>query len=88
MLVALDAPLEHPESCTAVDVWPSRDVPAPTGQRPAMPGRTRMRRARAKTHRPLFLAALERRDLDGSELFVGSLKSNGHYDNPMDLETS
>jgi len=66
LMLALDAHLEHPEPFTAVDLWPYRDVPAPTGQRQAMHRRTMMRRARSKKQRPLLLAELERRYLDGS----------------------
>lgn len=66
LMLALDAHLEHPEPFTAADLWPYRDVPAPTCQRQAMHRRTMMRRARSKKQRPLLLAELERRYLDGS----------------------
>jgi len=66
LVLALDAHLEHPEPFTAADVWPYRDVPAPTCQRQAMHRRTMMRRARSKKQRPLLLAELERRYLNGS----------------------
>ncbi len=66
LMLALDAHLEHPEPFTAADLWPYRDVPAPTCQRQAMHRRTMMRRARSTKQRPLLLAELERRYLDGS----------------------
>ena len=66
LMLALDAHLEHPEPFTAAELWPYRKVPAPTCQRQAMHRRTMMRRARSKKQRPLLLAELERRYLDGS----------------------
>jgi len=66
LLLALDAHLEHPEPFTATDLWPYRNVPAPMCQRQAIHRRTMMRRARSKKQRPLLLAELERRYLDGS----------------------
>jgi len=66
LLLALDAHVEHPGPFTAEDLRPYRSVPAPECQRQAMQRRTIMRRARSKTRRPLLLAELERRYLDGS----------------------
>jgi hypothetical protein len=65
-LLALDAQVEHPGPFTAEDLWPYRSAPAPECQRQAMRRRTIMRRARSQTRRPLLLADLERRYLDGS----------------------
>jgi len=66
LLLALDAHVEHPGPFTAADLRPYRFAPAPECQRQAMRRRTIMRRARSKTRRPLLLAELERRYLDGS----------------------
>ena len=66
LLLALDAHVEHPGPFTAEDLRPYRSVPAPEGQRQAMQRRTIMRQARSKTRRPLLLAELEHRYLDGS----------------------
>lgn len=66
LLWALDAHLEHPEPFTATALWPYRNVPAPMCQPQAIQRRTMMRRARSKKQRPLLLAELERRYLDGS----------------------
>lgn len=66
LLLALDAHVEHPGPFTAEDLRPYHSVPAPECQRQAMQRRTIMRRARSQTLRPLLLADLERRYLDGS----------------------
>jgi hypothetical protein len=66
LLLALDAHVEHPGPFTAEELRPYRSAPAPECQRQAMRRRTIMRRARSKTRRPLLLAELERRYLDGS----------------------
>jgi hypothetical protein len=66
LLLALDAHLAHPEPFTGADLWPYRHHPAPAGQRQALRRRTMMRRARSKKQRPVLLAELERRYLDGS----------------------
>jgi len=66
LLLALDAHLTHPEPFTAVDLVPYRHSPAPVGQCQALYRRTIMRRARSKKQRPVLLAELEQRYLDGS----------------------
>jgi hypothetical protein len=66
LLLALDAHVEHPGPFTAEELRPYRSAPAPECQRQAMQRRTIMRRARSQTRRPLLLADLERRYLDGS----------------------
>jgi hypothetical protein len=66
LLLALDAHLAHPEPFTGADLWPYRHRPAPACQRQALHRRTMMRRARSKKQRPVLLAELERRYLDGS----------------------
>jgi hypothetical protein len=66
LVLALDAPLTHPEPFTAVDLVPYRHSPAPAGQWQALYRRTIMRRARSKKQRPILLAELEQRYLDGS----------------------
>jgi hypothetical protein len=66
LLLALDAHLTHPEPFTAVDLVPYRYSPAPAGQCQALYRRTIMRRARSKKQRPVLLAELEQRYLDGS----------------------
>jgi len=66
LLLALDAHLTHPEPFTAADVWPYRASPAPACQEQALYRRTIMRRARSKKQRPVLLADLEQRYLDGS----------------------
>ena len=66
LLLALDAHLAHPEPFTGADVWPYRHCPAPACQRQALGRRKIMRRARSKKQRPMLLAELERRYLNGS----------------------
>ena len=66
LLMALDAPIAHPELFTAADLWPYRQSPAPACQRQAMHRRAMMRRARSKKKRPLLLAELERRYFEDS----------------------
>ena len=63
---ALAAHREHPEPCTAADLWPYRHAPAPACQRQARPRRTIMRHARSKKRRPLLRADLERRYREGT----------------------
>jgi len=63
--LALDAHLAHPEPCTAAELWPDRHSPAPACQRQALQRRTIMRRARSKKKRPMLLAELEHRSLEG-----------------------
>jgi len=65
LLLALDAHLAHPEPFTAAELWPYRHSPAPACQRQALQRRTIMRRARSKKKRPLLLAELEHRYLEG-----------------------
>jgi hypothetical protein len=66
LLLALDAHLAHPEPFTGADLGPYRHSPAPVCQRQALYRRTIMRRARSKKKRPVLLAELERRYLDGA----------------------
>ena len=66
LLLALDAHLAHPEPFTGADVWPYRHCPAPACQRQALHRRKIMRRARSQKQRPVLLAELERRYLNGS----------------------
>ena len=66
LLLALEAHVEPPGPFTAEDLRPYRSAPAPECQRQAMRRRTIRRRARSQTRRPLLLADLERRYLDGS----------------------
>ncbi|HEY5867844.1 MAG TPA: hypothetical protein VI542_20185 [Candidatus Tectomicrobia bacterium] len=66
LLLALDAHLTHPEPFTAEDLVPYRHSPVPAGQGQALYRRTIMRRARSKKQRPVLLAELEQRYLDGS----------------------
>jgi len=66
LLLALDAHLEHPEPCTAADLWPYRHAPVPACQRQALHRRTIRRHARSKKRRPLLLADLERRYREGT----------------------
>ena len=66
LLLALDAHLAHLEPFTGEDLWPYRQSPAPACQRRALHRRKMLRRARSKKQRPVLLAALERRYLDGS----------------------
>src|SRR5712691_1196852 len=65
LLLALDAHLTHPEPFTAAELWPSRHSPAPACQQQALQRRTIMRRARSKKKRPMLLAELEHRYLEG-----------------------
>jgi hypothetical protein len=65
LLLALDAHLAHPEPFTAAELWPYRHSPAPACQRQALQRRTMMRRARSKKKRPMLLAELEHRYLEG-----------------------
>lgn len=66
LLLALDAHMEHPAPFTAEDLWPYRHAAAPACQLQAMQRRTLMRHARSKKRRPLLLADLERRYLEGT----------------------
>ena len=66
LLLALDAHLAHPEPFTGADLWPYRHHPAPACQRQALHRRKMMRRARSSQKRPVLLAELERRYLNGS----------------------
>jgi hypothetical protein len=65
LLLALDAHLTHPEPFTAAELWPYRHSPAPACQQQALQRRTIMRRARSKKKRPMLLAELEHRYLEG-----------------------
>ena len=65
LLLALDAHLTHPEPFTVAELWPYRHSPAPACQQKALQRRTIMRRARSKKKRPMLLAELEHRYLEG-----------------------
>ncbi len=65
LLLALDAHLTHPEPFTAAELRPYRHSPAPVCQQQALQCRTIMRRARSKKKRPMLLAELEHRYLEG-----------------------
>lgn len=65
LLLALDAHLTHPEPFTAAELWPYRHSPVPACQQQALQRRTIMRRARSKKKRPMLLAELEHRYLEG-----------------------
>jgi hypothetical protein len=65
LLLALDAHLTHPEPFTAAELWPYRHSRAPACQQQALQRRTIMRRARSKKKRPMLLAELEHRYLEG-----------------------
>jgi hypothetical protein len=66
LLLALDAHEAHPGLCTAGEVRPYGNAPAPTCQRQARPRRMIMRKARSTKNRSLLLADLECRYLNGS----------------------
>jgi hypothetical protein len=66
LLLALDAHLAHPAPFIAADLYPYRHSPAPACQHQALHRRKMMRRARSSKKRPVLLAELERRYLDGS----------------------
>lgn len=66
LLLALDAHLVHPEPFTVADLCSYRHSPAPACQRQALHRRKMMRRARSSQKRPVLLAELERRYLNGS----------------------
>jgi hypothetical protein len=65
LLLALEAHWAHPAPVTAVEFWPYRRRPAPACQRQALQRRTIRRRARSKKKRPLLLAELAHRSLEG-----------------------
>lgn len=66
LVLALDAHGTHAGLFTVAELHPYRHAPIPRGQRDAIHRRGIMRKARSRKKRPVLLAELERRYLDGS----------------------
>lgn len=66
LVLALDAHVTHARPFTVAELYPYRHAPIPQGQRDAIHRRGIMRKARSRQTRPVLLAELERRYLDGS----------------------